>query len=133
MGNAGSMLNAARIRLISRILGQNRAWTRCWGSSTFRRKPDCHRDEQDGHDHHVHGRTGQGDEQLLDRPVRDALQSRHTADRQERDVARGHAEPASSQSVPQFMQDHAAEKGQDKRAPFQRLRARHGFLPSSRA
>ena len=87
-------------------------------------------DEQHGGDHHVDGRPGQRHPQLLARVVGHALEPRHAADRQQRDVARGDAVAARGQRVPELVQHHAEKERQDE---HQARDARPGGLTGASA
>ena len=57
------------------------------------------------------GRSRERDQELLPRLLRNALQSRHAADRQQNDVRRAHAESPGHRDVPELVEDDAEEEG----------------------
>ena len=72
-------------------------------------KPPSSEVEQGGDDD-VHRRARQRHDQLLRRLLRDALQPRHAADRQEGDVGRLHAVAPGGEDVAELVQQHAQEQ-----------------------
>ena len=76
-------------------------------------------EKEQAHDHDIHRGTGQGDQQFLDRPLGNALEPGHSADRQERDIGGRHTELPRGQGVPQFVQHHAAEQAQNESPAFE--------------
>ena len=83
--------------------------------------------DQGGGDRHVHQRAGDGDQEFLVRLFRDALEASDSADRQERDVGRRHAERSRREGVAKFMRHDAREQEhQESETLPSRLRsARH--------
>jgi hypothetical protein len=67
--------------------------------------------QHDG-DHHVHQRSGDGDQELLPRLLRDALEPSHAADRQQHHVGRRHAERARGEDMAELVRHHAGEQQQ---------------------
>ena len=72
------------------------------------RNPPSRRIENAG-DREVHRRAGKGNDQLLCGCFGDALEARHTADRQEHDVGRLHAVATGGEDVAELMKEHAAK------------------------
>ena len=68
---------------------------------------DHHQQYGDGD---VDQRAGDGDEEFLARLLRDALELRHAADRQQRHIGRRHAESARGEDVAELVQQHAEEQ-----------------------
>ena len=68
-------------------------------------------------DHHVHQRPGDRDDQFLRRLFRNALQPRHAADRQQRDVGRLDAVAPRREDVAELVQQHADEQQHDEETP----------------
>jgi hypothetical protein len=88
-------------------------------------------DEQYRCDRDVDSRAGDRHPQLLARIIWHALEARHSADRQQRDVARQDTEPLRRQRMPELVQQDAGEEREDegdtrecarKRIPFSPLR-----------
>ena len=75
------------------------------GSSSSAEKHDQHE-----RDRHVHQRAGDGDDELLARLLRDALEPRQPADRQQRHVGRCDPVVAGGEDVAEFMRHHAGEQ-----------------------
>src|SRR5579883_1631458 len=65
----------------------------------------------------VDERAGDGDQEFLARPFRNALEPRDTADRQQDDVWRRHAEGTRSKDVAEFVQQHAQEQEHHEQEP----------------
>ena len=70
--------------------------------------------QQTGDDREVHGRSGQGDQQLRPGRPGHSLQPGHPTNRVERDIKGFDPEPSSHQGVSQFVQYHAAKQGNDE-------------------
>ena len=70
--------------------------------------------DQHRRDHDIDERPGDGDEKFLPRFFRNALELRHTADRQKGYVRRRHAEGASGKNMTELVQQYAEEQKQHK-------------------
>src|ERR1700757_1931168 len=76
-----------------------------------------HKDQHPGNDH-INKGPGNGDNEFLPRLVRDATESRHTADRQQSNVRRLYTESPCRECVAELMQEYAGEQRQDKKHPL---------------
>ena len=80
-------------------------------------------DAEDGeHEHEIHGRAREGDDQLLPRGLRHALELRHASDAGERDDAGADAEATSRECVPELVQQHAGEHEPEQAGHQQHVR-----------
>ena len=78
-------------------------------------------------DDYVDGRTGQRDNEFLHRFFRDALETGHAADGEQRDVMRADAVGSGGQGVTEFVENDADEEKNDEGQPD-----RHGARPAVR-
>ena len=114
IGKAGIMLNTAR----NRFTAASRSTSETCALSTAERSPALSRapassDQADG-DRDVDQRAGDRDQEFLARLLRDALEPRHAADRQQRHVGRRDAEGARREDVAELVRQHAGEQQQQE-------------------
>jgi len=70
----------------------------------------AHSHHQHQSDHDVDQWAGNGDQELLARLFRNALEPRHAADRKQNHVRRRHAERARGEDVAEFVGEHAGKQ-----------------------